>query len=162
MADFLFNVARGRAHELHRIVNDNIIAASALKLVVLAGSGLEDDEILRDYDTLGAILSAANNEPVQAQYGRKTLTDVELAAATIDDAAESVTLTYPAQTWTAVVAGDQWAKLLTCIDFDTGAGADTDIIPITAHDMLVNGQFIVPSGVDIQWSVPSGYYVSTA
>lgn len=164
MGDFLFNVARGRAHELHRIVDSNVIAASALKLVVLTstGGGLEDDEILRDYDTLGALLAASNNEPTNSGYARKTLDDTVLSAATIDDINDQVTLTYPTQTWTAVAAGDTWAKLLTCIDFDTAAGTDTDIIPITAQDMLVNGAIVVPSGVDIQWQVPGGYYVSQA
>ena len=164
MGDFLFNVARGRAHEIHRIVDSNVIAAAALKLVVLTstGGGLEDDEILRDYDNLGALLAASNNEPTNTNYARKTLDDTVISAATIDDAGDSVTLTYPTQTWTAVGAGDTWAKILTCIDYDTAAGTDTDIIPITAHDMLINGAYVVPSGVDIQWQVPSGYYVSEA
>jgi hypothetical protein len=60
------------------------------------------------------------------------------------------------------VAGDSWAKILTCYDADTAAGTDADIIPIVAQDMLINGSVIIPSGVNIQWSVPNGYYVSAS
>ena len=162
MSDFIFNTSRGRAHEQYRIVNDNVLTNSALILVVLAASGLETDDVLRDYDDLAAILAASNNEPGQAQYARKTLTDTELAAATIDDTNNLVRLTYPDQTWTSVVAGDSWAKLLTCIDYDTTTGTDANIVPITAQDMLVNGAYIVPAGTNIQWSVPNGFYLSSS
>ena len=147
---------------MYRIVNDNVLANSALKLVVLAASGLETDDTLRDYDTLAAILAASNNEPTQAQYNRKTLTDTELAAPTVDDTLNLVRLVYPDQSWTSVVSGDSWAKLLTCIDYDTTSGTDSDIVPITAQDMLVNGAYIIPAGTNIQWSVPNGFYLSSS
>jgi hypothetical protein len=158
--DFVFNIGRGRAHELHRIVNDNVLANSAIIEVVLALAGLEVDDTLREYDTLAALLAASNNEPAQAQYNRKTWTDADLAPAVIDDALNTVRLPGPTATWTSVVAGDSWAKVLWCIDFDTTAGGDTDIIPIAAQDMLINGSVVIPAGVNIQWSVPNGYYFS--
>jgi hypothetical protein len=162
MSDFVFNIARGRPVELHRRVDGNDPANSALILVVLALAGLEADDTLRDYDDLGALLAAANNEPAQAQYNRKTLTDTDIAAPSIDDVLNRVVLTYSSQSWTSVVAGDSWAKLLTCYDSDTTAGTDANIVPLTSHDMLINGAPIVPSGVNIQWSVPNGYYISSA
>lgn len=162
MSDFVFNIARGRAVEFHRRVDGNDPGNSALILVVLALAGLQSDDVLRDYDDLGALLAAANNEPGQAAYGRKVLTDADLAAPTIDDTLNLVRLTYPSQTWTSVAAGDSWAKILTCYDADTTAGTDADIIPITAQDMLLNGSPIIPAGTNIQWSVPNGYYVSSA
>lgn len=161
MSDFVFNIAKGRAHEIHRIVNDNVLTNSALKLVVLRESGLEPDDTLRDYDTLAAILASTNDEPGQAQYNRKTLDDTVLDPATVDDVNNLVRLLYPTQTWTSVVAGDSWAKILTCIDYDTTAGSDSDIVPIVAQDMKVNGAYIIPAGVNIQWAVPNGYYVSS-
>ena len=83
------------------------------------------------------------------------LTDTEFAAPTTDDTNNLVRLTYPDQTWASVVAGDSWAKLLTCTDYDTTTGTDTDTVLITAQDMLVNGAYVVPSGVNIR-AVPSG------
>lgn len=160
--DGLFNISRGRAVEYHERVRLNDPTNAALILVVLAAAGLESDDVLRDYDTLGAILASTNAEPGQAQYGRKTLTDAVLTAPTIDDTNDKVSLTIPSQTWTSVVAGDSWAKVLTCIDLDTTAGTDANIIPIAFQDMLVNGAYVIPNGSNIQWAVPNGYYVSSA
>ncbi len=159
--DFVFNISRGTAKEKHEIVNNNVLANSAIIEVVLAGAGLEPDDVLRDYDTLAAILAASNNEPTQAQYNRKTWTDADLSPATVDDTNNLVRLPGPTATWTSVVAGDSWAKVLWCIDYDTTAGGDSDIVPIVAQDMLINGSVIIPAGVTVQWSVPNGYYVSS-
>ena len=87
-------------------------------LVVLAAAGLERRRAAR-LRHAGCDAAAANNEPGCAQYARKVLTDTELAAPTTDDTNNLVRLTYPDQTWASVVAGDSWAKLLTCNDYDT-------------------------------------------
>jgi hypothetical protein len=156
--DFVFNTSRGRPHEMHRIVNDNVLANAALIAVVLALSGLESDDVLRDYDTLDDILSA-NSEPGQAAYNRKTWTDADLSPATIDDTNNRVRLDNPDAVWPGVAAGDSWAKFLICIDYDTTAGTDSDIVPIVAQDMLIDGSPIIPAGTDIQWSNPNGYFI---
>ncbi len=157
---FTFNIAKGRTQEFHRRVDNNDPANSALIIVVLKTTGLEADSVLKDYDTLAAILAASNDEPTQAQYARKTLTDIELAAATIDDVNDRVTLPFPTQTWVNVVAGDAWRKLLVCFDDDTTAGTDANIVPVTAHDLLINGQPIMPSGVNVVVSGASGYVIA--
>ena len=162
MSDFVFNIAKGRAHEMHRIVNDNVLANSALIAVVLAEAGLESDDVLRDYDTLAAVLAAANNEPGQAAYNRKTWTDADIVAATIDDTNNLVRLLHPTASWTTPAAGDNWAKFLICMDYDTTAGSDSDIVPIVAQDMKIAGQIIIPAGTNITWSNPNGYYVVSA
>jgi hypothetical protein len=162
VSDFVFNIARGQAVALHERVRLNDPAASALVLVVLRLAGLESDDVLRDYDTLSAILAAANDEATNSGYARKSLTDAVLTAPTIDDTLNLARLTIPTQTWTTVAAGDTWAKLLTCYDADTGAGTDANITPILAQDMKINGVNIIPAGTNIQWAVPNGYYVSSS
>jgi hypothetical protein len=162
VANFVFNVARGRAHELHSRVDGNDPANSALIIVVLAESGLEADDVLRDYDTLSALLGGASNEATNTNYARKTLTDSDISAATINDTDDYVRLTYATQTWNSVAAGDSWRKLLVCYDGDTTAGTDANIVPVTAHDMLINGAAIVPSGANIIWNPGNGYYESRA
>jgi len=159
--DFVFTNMRGSAKEVHRIVDSNVLTNSALILVVIAEAGLEADDVLMAYDDLASLLAASNNEPGQAQYNRKTLDDTALSAATVDDTNRLVRLTYPSQTWTSVVAGDSWAKILTCIDYDTTSGTDSSIVPIVAQDMKINGAYVIPAGVNIQWSIPDGYYVSS-
>lgn len=162
MAGFVFNIARGKAAEYHTRVDGNDPANSALILVVLAETGLESDDLLRDYDTLSAILAASTNEVTNTGYARKTLTDTNISAGTVDDTNDRVTLTFSTQTWTTVAAGDSWRKLLVCYDSDTTGGNDANIVPITAHDMLISGAAIVPSGADILWNPGAGYYRSSA
>lgn len=164
MGQLIFNCSRGRAVELHRRVDGNDPAASAIVLVVLAETGLESDDVLRDYDTLAAILAASNNEVTNTGYSRKVLTDSDLSAPTVSDTDDSVVLTHATQSFGGpnVAAGDSWRKIVYCYDADTAAGTDSDLIPITAHDMLMSGAAIIPSGAPVLWSVPDGYYLSQA
>lgn len=144
MADLVFNVAKGRVTELYGRVDANDPANSALVVVVLATSGLESDATLRDKDTLADLVSGTTNEVTNSGYARKVLTDSDLSAWAADDTNDRVDLDIPDQTWTAVAAGDGWSKLVVCYDSDTTGGADSAIIPLTAHDFVVT-----PDGSDI-------------
>lgn len=157
MAPLTFNIAKGRTVELHNRVDSNDPANSALVLVVLAHTGLVSDDILRDYDTLDAILTGASNEVTNANYARKVLTDADISAPTVDDTNDYVTLTFPTQTFTSIGAGDSWSKLLVCYDSDTTAGTDANIVPMYAHDLRISLQPVVPSGANIVISLPNGY-----
>lgn len=145
MADFVFNIAKGRVVEYYNRVENNDPAASALIVVILATAGLEADSVLQDADTLAAVLAGTTDEATNTGYARKTLTDVELAALPApDDTNNRFDIDIPDQTWTAVAAGSGWSKLLICYDADTGAGTDSNIIPLTSHDFVVT-----PDGSDI-------------
>lgn len=145
MADFVFNIAKGRVVEYYNRVENNDPSASALVIVVLATSGLETDAVLRDKDTLADVVSGATNEVTNTNYARKVLTDSDLAALPApDDTNDRYDIDIPDQTWTGVAAGDGWSKLLVCYDADTGAGTDSNIVPLTAHDFVVT-----PDGSDI-------------
>jgi hypothetical protein len=144
MADFVFNIAKGRVAELYNRVDSNDPTNSALVIVVLATSGLESDATLRDMDTLAAVVAGTTNEVTNTNYARKVLTDADLAAFAADDANDRVDLDIPDQTWTAVAAGDGWSKLLVCYDSDTTGGTDSAIVPLTAHDFV-----LTPDGSDI-------------
>ena len=144
MADFVFNVAKGRAAEFYQRVDSNDPANSALIVVILATSGLESDATLKDKDTLADVVSGTTNEVTNTNYARKVLTDADLGAFAPDDTNDRVDLDIADQTWTAVAAGDGWSKLLVCYDGDTTAGTDANIIPLTAHDFAVT-----PDGSDI-------------
>jgi hypothetical protein len=153
VADFVFNIAKGRVGEFYNRVDTNDPSNSALIVVVLA-TGLEDDATLKDYDTLGAILAAASDEVTNTNYARKTLTDADLGAIAVDDTNDRFDYDIADQTWTSVAAGDGWAKLLICYDSDTTGGADTDIIPLTAHDFVVT-----PNGSNITAQInSSGFF----
>lgn len=151
MADFVFNIAKGRVVELYNNVETSVaFANSALIVVAIAASGIESDATLADYDSLSTLLAAANNEATNTGYARKTLTDSDLAALPApDDTNNWYQIDIPDQTWSAVEAtGGAWAKILICYDGDTTGGTDADIIPLTAHDFAVT-----PDGSDIVMQV---------
>lgn len=155
MADFVFNVAKGRTVEFYNRVKANDPANSAFIIVVLATTGLETDAALKDYATLAAVVAGTTNEVTNTGYARKTLTDVELVAFPApDNANDRYDIDMPDQTWTAVAAGDGWSKFIVCYDSDTTGGTDANIIPCSAHDFI-----ITPDGSDIQAVIAAaGFY----
>ena len=154
MADFVFNVAKGRVAELYNRVDSNDPANSALIIVVLATSGLESDATLKDKDTLADVVAGTTNEVTNTNYARKTLTDADLSAFAPDDTNDRVDLDIPDQTWTSVAAGDGWSKLLICYDSDTTAGTDANIVPLCAYDFVVT-----PDGSSITAQInASGFF----
>lgn len=143
MANIVFNIAKGRVVEYYNRVENNDPSTSALILVPIETSGLEGDATLIDVDTLAALLSGSTNE--QTTMGRKTLTDTELAALpSPDDTNDRYEVSLPTVTWTAA-SGNAISKIAVCYDADTGAGTDSNIIPLTMFDFAVT-----PSGADIQ------------
>ena len=150
MANIVFNIAKGAVAEYYRRVDASDPTNAALVVVVLATTGLEADSVLIDKDTLADVLSGTTNEVTNSGYARKVLTDTDLAALTPDDTNDRVDVDIPDQTWTAVAAGDGWSKLLICYDPDSTGGADSAIIPLTAHDFV-----LVPDGSDVVAQVSS-------
>lgn len=143
MADFVFNIAKGRVAELYNRVDTNDPANSALIIVVIDTATA--DATLRDLDTLSAVTGDAGTaEVTNTNYARKILTDADLTAFAPDDTNDRVDLDFADQTWTAVAAGDSWTDLLVCYDSDTTAGTDANIVPCTQHDFAVT-----PDGSDI-------------
>ena len=143
MANIVFNIAKGRVVEFYNWVKGDDPVASALILVPIETSGLESDATLMDKDDLAAVLSGTTNE--QTTMGRKTLTQAELAALPApDDANDRYDVSLPTTTWTAAT-GNAISKILVCYDADTGAGTDSNIIPLTMFDFSTT-----PDGSDIQ------------
>jgi hypothetical protein len=140
MADFVYNIVKGRVAELYNRIDLNDPANSAFVIAVLATSGIETDAVLKDKDDLAAVVSGTTNEVTNAGYARKTLTDADLAAFAPDDTNDRVDLDVADQTWT----GDGWNDVLFTYDSDTTAGTDANIVPCTQHDFVVT-----PDGSDI-------------
>ena len=134
MADFVFNIAKGRVAYYASLPATN----DALILIPIEASGVESDATLRDYDTVSALLAAANNE--QSTMGRKTLASVSV---TVDDTNDRVALDAADVTWTGAT-GNAISDLLICYDPDTTGGTDADLVPLTWHDFS-----ITPDGSDV-------------
>lgn len=153
MADFIYNIALGRAAELYNRVDTDDPTNSALVVVAIDTSAT--DGTLKDLDTLSAVLGDANTaEVTNTNYARKVLTETDLTAFAPDDANDRVDLDIPDQTWSGVVAGDSWTDLLVCYDNDTTGGTDANIVPISQHDFAAT-----PDGSDITAQIAAaGFY----
>lgn len=156
MADFVFNLAKGRVAELYNRVKSNDPANSALIIVVLKSAGISSDATLLDLDTLSAVLGSGSTvEATNTGYARKVLTDADIVAMAPDDTNDRMDIDIPDQTWTGVAtSGGAWGKLLVCYDGDTTGGTDANIVPLTAHDFAVT-----PDGSDITAQIAAaGFY----
>ena len=144
MANFIFNIAKGKDVAYAENVNNNSPANSALVIVLLQAA--QADDALRDYDNLSLLLAnAGNTEANFTNYGsRKVLTDADGITITVNDTANTVTIDIPDQVWTAAggTTDNTLAKLLVCYDSDTTAGDDTNIVPVYAYDFVAttNGE----------------------
>ncbi len=144
MADFVFNIAKGRVAEFYVRVDGNDPANSAF-IMSAWNAGAATDATLRDYDTVAAVEGDANAaEVTNGGYARKTITDTDLTAFAPDDANDRVDIDMPDQTFTAVAAGTAWTDIMIAYDNDTTAGTDAAQVPCTWHDFAVT-----PSGADI-------------
>ena len=150
MADFVFNIAKGRVAELYNRVDSN--DPSTAELYVIAFNTTATDATLRDLDTVAAIEADVNTaEITNSGYARKALTDADLVAFAPDDTNDRVDLDIPDQTFTAVAAGTAITDI--CIAYGLNAGADSAKVPLTWHDFAVT-----PSGGDIVMQVPNGFF----
>ena len=153
MADFVFNIAKGRVAEFYNRVKSNDPANSALIVVVIDANG-DTDATMKDRDDLAALLGGTANEVTNSNYARKTLTDADLAALSPDDTNDRMDIDIPDQTWSAVAAGDAWTDIIVCYDPDTTGGTDSALIPLTCHDFAVT-----PDGSDIIAQIAAaGFY----
>lgn len=150
MADFVFNVAKGRVHQLAKNVDDGSPANSRLIAVPIETTGIEADDTLNNYDTLSALLAASNNE--QSTMGRKTITSADITI-TVDDTNNRVDVDIADLTWSAA-SGNAVSAIVICYDPDSTAGTDADLIPLTKHDFSVT-----PDGSDITAQIATaGFY----
>lgn len=150
MADFVFNIAKGRVHQLAKNVDDGSPANSRLIAVPLESAGLEADATLKDHDDLAALLAGTSNE--QTTMGRKTIAAANIAI-TVDDTNERVDIDIDDLVWTGAT-GNAVGAIVICYDPDNTSGTDADLIPLTKHDFSVT-----PDGSDITAQVnAAGFY----
>lgn len=137
MANFVFNIAKGRIVEFYNRAENNDPTNSALILVPLSQSGTEAQG--QDIDDLAAVEANANfAEQAAGGWVRKPLESVQLASLPApDDTNDRYAVALPQVTWTAPTAGSNTTGLLVCYDSDTTSGTDSAIIPLTHHDFVV-------------------------
>lgn len=144
MADFVFNIAKGRVGSYVQQVKDGSPADSRLVVVPIETSGIEADATLKDYDNLSTLLGGASNE--QTTLGRKYVVAGDITL-TVDDTNERLDIDMSDITWSAGT-GNAISALVVCYIPDGnaagGVSADTAVVPLTKHDFVVT-----PDGSDI-------------
>ena len=135
MANYAFNIVKGRAVEFVNRVDTNDPANSALILVPCSASDTEANA--QDADTLTAALATAINEQTGGSWVRKTITDSDVTFPAPDDTNNRYDVSLPSVTWTGPTASNNTTGLLICYDSDTTAGTDANILPINHHDFAV-------------------------
>lgn len=154
MANFVFNIAKGRVAEFYNRVQTNDPANSALVAVVLATAGLETDAVLIDKATLADVVVGTTNEVTNPGYSRIVRIDTDLLALAPDNTNDWLSLDMADLAFGAITAGDGWSKLLICYDSDTTLGTDANIIPLCAYDAV-----LTPDGSSITLQInAAGFY----
>ncbi len=136
MADFVFNIAKGRV----TYYADNVEAASPANsaIIVVPINTTATDATLKDYNDLAAVLGDANtSELTGSTWARKTLTASGITITTNDTDDRTEVAFDSDQTWSAVAASNDSTDLLFCYDGDTGAGTDANIIPLACFDFAI-------------------------
>ena len=134
MGDIVFNIAKGRVNELVlRTIGDD---PSTAEIVVMLCTGTETDGTLQDFDTFAAILAGNLAEATFTNYAREILDESSGGlSSTTDDTnnrreSDASDITYSS-------AGGAANNTLTRLIFGydaSGAGTDSGIVPLTAHD----------------------------
>jgi len=130
MADFVFNIAKGRAIEM--------IADSPANCGIMLLKTAEAEETLKDRTTVEALTTAGGFGNVECDftnYARKTALTGSVA---VDNAPGNnfATADVADQTWTAA-GGASNNNIVRAVVFYQNTAADTGRIPLTCHDFVV-------------------------
>lgn len=151
MADFVFNIAKGRAVELYRRVDLGDPSDARLYIIPIA-AGAVSDATLRDCDTFADIISAGATELSADGWDRKTLSASDLATATVDDTNDRFDIDIPDPVWTAV-SGGAATDIVVCFA-SVASPTNSQLTPVSLHDFAVT-----PNGGDITGQIAAaGFY----
>ena len=139
MADFIFNIAKGRFARYCDLPEAN----DAVGMLLLITTGLEADATLIDYDTVAAVLGGASDEASFTGYSRMTLASVTV---TVDDTNNRVDVDAadPAAQTNSSGGAVSVSKAIIYYDGDTTGGTDTNLIPLVGLDCVVTYDVGVP------------------
>jgi hypothetical protein len=146
MADFVFNISKGKVAQYVQNVEDGNPADSRLLVIPFDATGATEDDIV-NADTVAAVEAVTNvTERTTGGWVRKTLTASDITI-TVDDTNNRVDIDITDQTWTAVSAGAVTRLVVAYIPDGNSSGgvtADSGVIPLTCHDFAVT-----PDGSDV-------------
>ena len=154
MADFVSDIARGRAGLYHDNVEQNV--PTGCKLVIVAMVSTDTDTARTGAATLSALLALGSTaEATNSGYARIDLAAADISqtiGATNSDSDIAIAgSTNPV--FSSILAGSNWTHIAICYS-PGAASADTLVIPLTIQDFVVT-----PNGGDITLEInANGYY----
>ncbi len=157
MANYVFNIAKGRMAEFMDRVDSNDPTNAAFIIVPLSASGTEAQG--QDFDDLAAVLADANfTEITTGGWGRITHVDTNVASAAtnVNDTTNLMQIDMDDVAFGTITSGTTTGVLI-CYDSDTGAGTDANIIPISHHDFAATG-----NGSTITATIPATGFITAA
>lgn len=144
MANFVFNIAKGRVMEMGSY---GYMRGGTFRITPLKAAGLESDAAMQDRTTMTTVL--ANNQ-LHGSMGVKTLTGIDPYLSHANDRHE---LRADDVVWSAAT-GDPVGKMIISYKPPAGDGYGTADIPVVALDLSYT-----PNGNDLQLGFPSsGFY----
>ena len=141
MADFVYNIAKGRVVELFNRVDVNDPAAAILTVIPVDVAAVSD-ATLKDLDDFAAIITAGVTERSATGWNRKTLTDADITMPAPNDAGDSYDIDIADLFWAAVTAGAV-TDIIICYS-SVGSPTNAQLLPLTQHDFA-----ITPDGSDV-------------
>jgi hypothetical protein len=154
VADFVFNIAKGKVAEHAARVLAGDPADAALLVVPVAATGIETDAVLKDMNTLAAVFAGATNEATAGGWNRKTLDETSGITVTVDDSGDRVDVDISDQTWDEVATGNNVGAVIVAYTPDSTVSDDTTVIPLTKHDFAIS-----TDGSDVTLQIdPSGFF----
>lgn len=133
MANFTFNIAKGRSIQLAIEVDTNDPANSALVLVLY--EAIEAQSALEDRATKADIDGAAGNTVATFVGVSNKVMDDTAVSATVDNTNNWYNADFDDQVWTAT-SGTATVSAILYYDPDTTGGTDADMIPIMHWDFV--------------------------
>ncbi|HET6915456.1 MAG TPA: hypothetical protein VFH56_05140 [Acidimicrobiales bacterium] len=154
MADFTYNIAKGRVAELYNRVKTGDPAAARLYIIPVA-AGAVTDATLKDCADFGAVITAGVTELTTGGWARKTLAAADLAAMAPDNTNDRMPLDTGDQTWTAVTAGTTSSTDLIFCYASVATPTNAQLVPLTQHDFAAT-----PDGSDITATIADFFRAS--
>jgi len=135
VASSVFNIAKGRAVELHAMAIGGGPTSACLVVAAISATGLETDAVLLDKVTLADVVAGTTNLAANTTV---QVVDTPIPSSP-DDTNNWIRLDLTDVNFGAVIAGDPWAKVV--IGFNptlaTAATNHASTIPISLHDIAI-------------------------
>jgi len=143
MADFQYNISKGRFVELFNRVDANDPAAATLVLIPVDVAAVSD-ATLKDLDDFAAVISAGVTERAASNWNRKTYTDTDLAFPAPNDANDSYDVDIAVDAlWSPGPTAGTVTDVILCYA-SVGSPTNAQLMPCLQWDFA-----ITPDGSDV-------------